>query len=134
MAKICAENITATRRPLLPKMHHCLKVRRFRIPVTSGWMLTSRRKEIAMSRQRAFAFFLVFLVFSALPGAAQPARAKEAAGLGQRWTELWQSFLAPLALLTGEGRAIWDPNGSDSTADDATDGRAIWDPNGNPVS
>jgi hypothetical protein len=85
---------------------------------------------------RRIALFLVFLVSSALSVAAQPARAEEPTGLGQGWTALWQSVLAPFAVLTGEGRAIWDPNGDDSadstppTVDGTTDGRAIWDPNG----
>ena len=55
----------------------------------------------------------VFLA-CALPAAAQPARAAEAAVPGLRWVELWQSFLAPFTVLTGEGRAIWDPNGGDA--------------------
>jgi hypothetical protein len=56
--------------------------------------------------------FLFVLLACALPAAAQPAAEHTAPGL--RWIELWQSFLAPFAVLTGEGRAIWDPNGGDA--------------------
>ena len=92
-----------------------------------------------MCRHRCIALLSVLFIlfaFSTLPAAAQPARAAEPATSGQRWIELWQSFLAPFTVLTGGGRAIWDPNGGDSadsappSADGTTDGRAIWDPNG----
>jgi hypothetical protein len=55
----------------------------------------------------------ILLAFSTLPAAAQPGRAAESAASGLRWSELWQSFLAPFTVLTGDGRGIWDPNGGD---------------------
>jgi len=55
---------------------------------------------------------LFILLACALPAAAQPAAERTAPGL--RWIELWQSLIAPFAVLTGEGRAIWDPNGGDA--------------------
>lgn len=80
--------------------------------------------------------FFVLLAYSALPAAAQPARAAEPEA-GRRWTELWQSFIAPFTVLVGEGRAIWDPNGGGDSSEsispteaETADGRAIWDPNG----
>jgi hypothetical protein len=55
----------------------------------------------------------ILLAFSALPAAAQPARTAEPTAPVLRWIELWQSFIAPFTLQTGEGRGIWDPNGGD---------------------
>jgi hypothetical protein len=79
----------------------------------------------------------ILLALSALPAAAQPARAAETAG--QQWIELWQNLIAPFTVLTGDGRGVWDPNGGDSAdaapdALDTADGRGSLDPNGNPTS
>jgi hypothetical protein len=76
----------------------------------------------------------ILLAFSALPAAAQPARAAESTAPGLRWIELWQSFIAPFTLQTDDGRAIWDPNGDDSTGSTTPTADGMTAPNGRLTS